>query len=254
LTQIYTWKNGRKFLYFIQLYLSFSNMLLDLLFPRECVGCRKEGSYLCSDCKKSLHAHPEICPFCHKASKDFQTCSACKAEGKEIEGIIIGFSYQTLLKKLILKVKFSHKKDVVPFLAERLALMIQTNTKLQSLLSTDMQKGQTQLFVSFVPSHWRRKYLEKGYNQSELLAKELANQLGLTMLPLAKKCKYTVSQLKLTRDQRSKNLKEVFVPLHLEALPHGARVLIVDDVTTTGSTLLEMAKVIRTQRSDVKIW
>ncbi|MDR0607674.1 MAG: double zinc ribbon domain-containing protein [Candidatus Peribacteria bacterium] len=81
-------------------------MLLDVFFPRECVGCHKIGNYLCTDCKKSLYAHPEICPFCHKANKDFQICYACKTQQDALEGILIGFSYQDLIKKLILKVKF----------------------------------------------------------------------------------------------------------------------------------------------------
>ncbi|MDR3169201.1 MAG: double zinc ribbon domain-containing protein, partial [Candidatus Peribacteria bacterium] len=206
-------------------------MFLDFLFPRECVSCHTVGSYLCPDCKKSLYAHPEICPFCHKVSKDFQVCFSCKAQQDALEGILIGFSYQDVMKKLILKVKFGHKKDVVPFLAGRLALLVQTNEQLQG----------KKLSISFVPSHRRRKYLEKGYNQSELLAKELANQLGFPILALAKKQKYTVSQLKLRRAQRAKNLQSVFVPSHLEALSRDATVLFVDDVTTTGSTLLEIA-------------
>ncbi|MDR2415569.1 MAG: double zinc ribbon domain-containing protein [Candidatus Peribacteria bacterium] len=222
--------------------------MLDVLFPRECVGCHKLGAYLCSNCKKSLYAHPEMCPFCHRHSPDFQTCFSCKEKNNSLEGIIIAFSYQNLLKKLILKVKFGHKKDIIAFLAERLALLVQTHRKLAPLLS------QHQLFLSFVPSHWRRKYLEKGYNQSELLAKELANQLGLRMLPLAKKRKYTVSQLKLSRAQRVTNLKEAFVPQRLEQLPYGATVLFVDDVTTTGSTLLQIANVIKNIRNDLYIW
>ncbi|MDR0859612.1 MAG: double zinc ribbon domain-containing protein [Candidatus Peribacteria bacterium] len=219
--------------------------LLDLLFPRECVGCRKTGEYLCSACKKTLYAHPEICPFCHKPSADFQTCFGCKAQEDALAGILIGFSYQTLIKKLILKVKFGHKKDIVPFLAGRLALLVQTHGKLS---------GSDQLFISFIPSHRRRKYLEKGYNQSELLAKELANQLNLPILPLVKKVKYTVSQLKLKREERKKNLEQVFVSYPLDKLPRGATVLFVDDVTTTGSTLLQIAKVIKQEREDVNIW
>ena len=72
------------------------------------------------------------------------------------------------MKKLILKVKFAHKKDIVHFLAERLVLMIQTNVVLSQ---------EKQLYISYIPSHWRRQYLEKGYNQSELLAKTLAKML-----------------------------------------------------------------------------
>ncbi|MDR2190492.1 MAG: double zinc ribbon domain-containing protein [Candidatus Peribacteria bacterium] len=219
-------------------------MRLDVLFPRECVGCRTVGSYLCPQCKKSLYAHPEICPFCHKPSADFQTCFSCKTH-TPVKGIIIGFSYETLLKKLIIKVKFGHKKDIISFLAERLALLVQTNTLLKNQHSP--------LIITFVPSHWRRKYLEKGYNQSELLAKELANQLGLPMLTLAKKCKYTLSQLKLSREQRTKNLNDAFVATGLERVPRNATILIVDDVLTTGSTITQLANVITQKRSDLTL-
>jgi predicted amidophosphoribosyltransferase len=145
-------------------------------------------------------------------------------------------------------VKFGHKKDIVPFLAGRLALMLQTNSKISPLLTDG------QLFISFIPNHWRRKYLEKGYNQSELLAKELANQLGLRMISLAKKCKYTVSQVHLSKAQRANNLQGTFEAQGLEQIPYGATVVFVDDVTTTGTTLLQIAKVIKETRSDVHLW
>jgi predicted amidophosphoribosyltransferase len=170
------------------------------------------------------------------------------------------------MKKLILKLKFFHKKDVVPFLVGRLAWMIQVNssfyakssdsfgvTKPPSASLPPPSQGET-IFISFIPSHWRRKYLEKGYNQSELLAKELAKQLDLPIFTLVKKKRYTVSQLKLSREQRQKNLSDVFVPIHLDQIPYGATILFVDDVTTTGSTLLQVAKVIKSERIDVKIW
>ncbi|MDR0283055.1 MAG: hypothetical protein LBI53_07410 [Candidatus Peribacteria bacterium] len=74
------------------------------------------------------------------------------------------------------------------------------------------------------------------------------------MVEVAKKQRYTVSQLKLKRDQRAKNLKSAFVPYQLEQLPLHSTVLFVDDVTTTGSTLLEIARMIKQEREDVKIW
>lgn len=219
-------------------------MLLDWLFPRCCVWCWNKWNYLCSDCKKQLYPHPEMCPFCHNKSANFQTCKEC-AESQILQWIIIWFSYKTVLKKLILKAKFAHKKDVIPFMAERLALLVQTN----SILSSKLENGQ--LFISFVPSHWKRKYFEKWYNQSELLAKALANQLWIPMLELASKNRYTVSQLRLNREQRWKNLTWAFMAWDLSMLPKWATVLLVDDVTTTGSTLSELAKTIHKSRQDL---
>ena len=220
-------------------------MLLDVLFPRVCIWCWQKWSYLCSECKKQLYAHPEICPFCHQKSLDFQVCKNCSSE-QILQWIIIWFAYQWVIKKLILKAKFAHKKDVIPFLAQRLALLVRTNSILQPILESG------QLFISYIPSHWRRQYYEKGYNQSKLLAENLANELWISMLKLASKKSYTVSQLHLNREQRKKNLKWVFIAEHLSSLPIWATVLLVDDVITTGSTLSEMSKVLHQSRNDLK--
>lgn len=72
-----------------------------------------------------------------------------------LDGLVVGFSYQKALKKLILKLKFYHKKDVGNFLSERLALLVQTN----HVLSQYLMEGK--LIVSFVPSHWYRHYFVK---------------------------------------------------------------------------------------------
>ena len=223
------------------------NMLLDFLFPRTGVWCGKKWEYLCTDCKKELYAHPEICPFCHQKSSDFQTCKSC-AEWQILQWIIIWFAYKWVAKKLILKAKFAHKKDVISFMAQRLALLVQTNQKLKPILENN------QLFISYVPSHWRRKYYEKWYNQSQLLAKSLENELWIPMLKLASKRSYTVSQLRLNREDRKKNLQWAFKVENLSELPNWATVLLVDDVTTTGSTLSELAKAIYEERKDLNFW
>ena len=222
--------------------------LIDLIFPRECLSCGKPGSHLCFECKKKLTPHPELCPFCHSPQRDFKTCQLCKYNWETaLEWVLICFSYQTLIKKLILKLKFYHKKDIWPFLAQRLRLLTQTH----QTLSEALNRGN--LIISFIPSHRWRHYFEKGYNQSELLAKHLAKELNIPVLQLAKKGKYTASQLKLSRSQRQKNLNSAFSPLHLEKIPKDSHILLVDDVTTTASTLKEVATCIKSSRPDLKI-
>jgi ComF family protein len=219
-------------------------MLLDFIFPRTCAWCWKKWDYLCQECKKELYAHPEICPFCHQKSSDFKVCKSC-SENQVLKWIIIWFAYKWVAKKLILKAKFAHKKDVISFLAQRLTLLVYTNQQLKSKFEYN------QLFISYIPSHWRRQYYEKWYNQSELLAKSLANELWIPMLKLASKKSYTISQLHLNREERKKNLKWVFHIEDLSKLPNWSTVLLIDDVTTTGSTLSELAKTIHSERSDL---
>lgn len=221
---------------------------IDWMFPRECLGCGKEWSYLCFSCKKELVPHPELCPACHKASADFQICRDCaRFEKMALDGLVVGFSYQKSLKKLILKLKFYHKKDVGKFLSERLALLVQTN----HVLSQYLMEGK--LIVSFVPSHWYRHYFVKWYNQSQILAEHLAQELLLPCSQLVEKKKATVSQLALNRQERLKNLTSAFSPLSMEKVPKNACIVIVDDVTTTGATLDEVAKVIKNSRPDLKV-
>ena len=73
-------------------------------------------------------------------------------------------------------------------------------------------------------------------------------------MSLAVKRKYTSSQLKLSKTQRKKNLQEAFELLDLSSLPTEATILLVDDVVTTGSTLLALAKLIKDARPDLQIW
>lgn len=222
---------------------------LELLFPRTCCWCWKVWSYLCFECKKQLFPHPELCPVCHCPSPWFKTCANCTLEERTfLDGLLIGFAYKTFLKKLILKLKFYHKKDIALFLAERGALLIQLNPYLSSSLE------KRQLFLSFVPSHRYRRYFQKGYNQSELLAKSLSDLLQLPFLSCFKKNKATTSQVKLNRAERLKNLTLAFKFVEKEKLPHGATLLIVDDVTTTGATLNELAKTVKIKRPDLQVW
>lgn len=201
---------------------------IEKLFPRTCCGCGKIGSYLCFECKKQLLPHPEICPVCHSPSPGFKTCASCILEEKTfLDGLLIGFSYKNFLKKLILKLKFHHKKDIAYFLAERGALLVQLNPYLSSSLMNH------QLFLSFVPSHRYRKYFQKGYNQSELLAKALSKFLKVPFFSCFRKTRATTSQVRLNRAERLKNLVSAFDFLDSKQLSQGATLLLIDDVTTT---------------------
>lgn len=215
--------------------------ILDFIFPKQCVGCRKIGEYLCKDCKKTLQPHMEICPGCHNYSRDYQTCLDCKSQWDfMLDGILIPFSYSWFLKKIILKLKYYHKKSVVDFLIQRVFLAIQVNNTLSQKIS------KWKVVISWIPSHRYRRYFVKWYNQSYLLAKELWNYLWIQYVEILKKNKSTKSQASLDREGRLKNLKNVFsIEDKLHILSHVDTFILVDDVTTTGSTMNEVAKLIK---------
>lgn len=221
--------------------------ILDLLFPKFCIGCRETWEYLCSDCKKSLISHPDICPYCHRFSRNFETCIDCKCEKWNfLNWLIIWFSYKDLLKKLILALKFYHKRDIWDFLASRLELAILSNQYFHDKMD--------RIIFSRVPSHRYRRYFVKWYNQSEVIAKILAEKIGVKCVDVMKKIKYTSSQTGLNREKRLKNLTNAFELKELGGLDNQSILIFVDDITTTGSTINELAKVIKTQLSNTEIW
>ncbi len=222
--------------------------LFNLIFPTQCINCDKKWEYLCKDCKKKLVPHPEICPYCHRFSTDYQTCINCKPDRKNnfLEGIIITFSYCWLLKKLILKLKYFHKKDIWDFLSQRLAIIIQTNQILQN--------SNSKILISSVPSHRFRKYFIKWYNQSEILAKNLSKQCWLPYINMWIKTKYTSSQAWLNRNKRLSNLINTFNIKNKNIIKWDETIIIIDDITTTWATINELAKTIKTQYPQSKIW
>ena len=227
--------------------LALFHKLIEKIFPTYCLNCKKEWEWrLCKSCKKLLVSHPEICPICHKFSKNGQVCLSCQlVQGPPIEWIMIAFSYNQVIKKLIISLKYYHNKDVAKFLSERLYNLFLTNDVIDF----------SNVIITFVPTFWSRKIIKKWYNQSEQLARNLAKIWNYPFIKICKKIKNTKSQLSLSRNQRLKNLDNVFYPLNnLNINLKWKTIIIVDDLTTTWTTILKVAECIRSICSDCKIW
>lgn len=172
------------------------------IFPKTCIYCKQTGTYLCSDCKKKIQPHPEICPYCHKFSENYQTCLDCKINHYNVlEGIIIPFSYSNVIKKLILDLKYYHHKDIADFLGDKLILALQSNPKITHNIKN------SPVIITDIPSHRYRKHFIKGYNQSEVLANNMSSKLQIPYIPLLQKPHSTKSQTKLKRNERLINLQ-----------------------------------------------
>lgn len=217
--------------------------ILDLVLPRQCVWCGKLWEYICSKCKKGMVIHPEICPICHNESNDYKVCKKCWS--KEIEWIIIWFKYSWFIKKLLINIKFLHKKDIWEFIANRLNLVLISNQ-----IWTSLDKDKT--ILTYIPTHWIKKFFIKWYNQSEIICKELSNINWIKHVGLLKKIKYTKSQVKLDRKNRLINLNGSFW-ITDNKINWDETIIIVDDITTTWSTIIQTAKIIKEKYPKVKI-
>lgn len=224
-------------------------MLVNLLFPITCVSCNKTGEYLCRDCRKKLVAHPEICPICHRYSSHYKVCLQCFS-WTPIQGLIVAFSYQSFLKKLIIWLKYKHQKSIVDFLVQRLYLTLQTTEVYERLTPENT-------ILTYVPSHWYRRYFIKWYNQSLILSKKLSEISWFPFVKMLKKTKHTKSQVKLDRKQRQKNIENKFIfdekNISEEVMVNKKYIFIIDDITTTGSTILELAKIIKIRYPHINV-
>lgn len=221
--------------------------ILSFLFPQVCLWCNKAWWFICYHCLKLVKSHPEICPICHLYSQDYKICYNCKLLQSSLYGVMIGFQYSGLMKKLILALKYYHKYTVASWLGQKLALLVQTNT----LLGQNLRDWKA--VVTHIPSHWTRHHFVKWYNQSQLLASALSSELKLKHITLVQKHKLTRSQTGQSRPKRQSQIQWSFV-LTGELPKDIKTILIIDDVLTTGATFIQVAETIKHTYPHVQIW
>lgn len=192
--------------------------LLDLLFPLKCTFCQRliEGQdlWICPECQRTL-------PWLEGASaeKHVEFVSKC----------VSALRYQGQVKESILRYKFMGQECCCV-----------TYGRLAAQAVEDHLQGRFDL-ITWVPVSWRRKR-KRGYDQSFLIARELGAILGHKPVKLLRKVKHTRTQSGLKdQAQRRANVMGVYRAPWPERL-RGKRVLLVDDVVTTGETLSECAR------------
>ena len=197
---------------------------LNLLFPQRCIGCGKEGDFLCYSCRSSLpRVMPPLCPKCGRPQLSGILCSSCVSWRAEIDGIRSPFRFDGVMRQAIHQLKYRNIRALAAPLAQLLSDYLITNPVPGEVLVP-------------VPLH-RKRLRERGYNQSSLLARELAK---LTSLPIVDdyliRQRYALPQAKTsTVDERQSNVVNAFTcrDKRLQNKP----VLLIDDVSTSGATL-----------------
>lgn len=198
---------------------------IDFFFPRRCIGCGKIGDFLCKDCYRKLpRLLPPLCPKCGKPEASGSLCVACLRWKSCVDGIRSPFSFEGIVRRAVYELKYHNHRA----LAERLGELM-TDYLCQSQIP-----GET---LVPVPLH-RRRLRERGYNQSSLLARELAITTGLPVVEdVLHRVKDSLPQVKTTSiEERYRNVKDAFVCRDGRGIK-GKSVIVVDDVCTSGATL-----------------
>ncbi|KKQ08900.1 hypothetical protein A3E66_04725 [Candidatus Daviesbacteria bacterium RIFCSPHIGHO2_12_FULL_37_16] len=219
-----------------------NNFLLDFLYPKKCVNCKKVGEYLCSNCQLDLKQGDLVCPTCERLSIGGITHPVCRRK-YALDGLWSLGIYQNPLRISIQKLKYKW----VTALAESLInITLEYWAKNPPILLDYIKKdrGNSWTIVP-VPLHWTRKNW-RGFNQSELLAKLLSKKLGLNHQDALIRTKKTKPQVKLKSYDRRMNIKNAFSlspSMNNELITNN--ILLIDDVWTTGATLKECTYVLK---------
>ena len=222
------------------MYKQYFKSFLDIIFPVECLGCGKEGQWLCDKCLNSIPlVNRFTCPICNRPSFHGQPCPACRKKSK-LDNLWIACSYKNkLLKKAIKTFKYTKYGGVKKLAIPLTSLMIKL---LEDLINQGFSL--TDFLIVPIPLFYYREH-SRGFNQAELLAQEIAKKFNLELATnVLKRSKITASQAKLNSKERQENIKDAFKVADKEKIKN-KKIILVDDLTTTGATLQEAAKTLK---------
>lgn len=193
---------------------------LIFLFSKKCLLCGKRNEdWLCKNCEMRI--------------KKLEKFKIIKFQDRNLDELIYFFKYEKIIRRLILQFKFFNK----PYLLKVFTKIILKNEKLC---------GKIKIYdiIVPVPMHKIKKEI-RGYNQTELIASEIAENLNIPYYKnLLIKNKNNKMQSSLTEKERYNNIKNVFKVLHTEKIKD-KNIILIDDIYTTGATLEECAKVLK---------
>ncbi len=230
----------------------FWKFTLDCLLPDHCACCRKRLHHdanlaLCNECHFALPWLHNCCSICSLPLDATATiCGKCLLRQPAFNGSKIPFRYDYPLNHLILDFKFKHHFARGKLLSQLLIDFLQDAYR-EHLLPD--------LLVPVPIYKWRR--FQRGFNQSELLARDIAQSLRITNYPrLCYRTHHLQSQKDSGKQARLGNLKNAFtIDKRKSTLIKGKHLALVDDVVTTGSTVDELSKLLLQQgAASVVVW
>ena len=209
---------------------------VSLLYPSTCTICGKNvraGEYLCDGCEaKIVRIVP---PFCAKCSEPFEgsintafNCANCAHRTIHFDAAVAAYRGRGIVRDVIHEFKYDRQIHLRHLVARWLRAALMMNGC--AIAEFDV--------IVPVPLHPARQR-ERGFNQASLLAELISAHTSIPCKPLLKRIRYTTTQTALDRSERMENLHNAF-RLRKNADVRGLRVLLIDDVLTTGSTVERM--------------
>lgn len=220
------------------------DFLLDLVFPRFCVGCRKWGKFICEGCLgKSEFFDQQVCPYCERQSLYGFTHPRCRRR-HGLDGMFVMAHYRGVVREAIRRVKY---RGTYALVGELVRLLV---GRYHHKFGFD--------YLVPIPLSLNRER-ERGFNQAEKFAKQINGQLAINskqdkgrVVNLLKRVRETRPQFGLKYEEREKNVRGAFAldgsfnnDELITKYCKGRSLCLVDDVATTGATIFEGAKALK---------
>lgn len=207
--------------------MSVFDSLLAIIAPHNCLNCGREPYLICVHCRHLLKPPLQSCYLCLHFTSGGQICTRCKVH-TPLDSVYAVSRYEGVSKQLVWSLKYSGTQSAAKLIASELTRVLP-------------YKNRESWVIVPVPTASRRAR-QRGYDQANLIARELSRLTGLPCRKLLTRHGQT-HQVGASRGQRKSQLRGVFRVKATVKLP--TKVILVDDVLTTGSTLREAAKVLR---------
>jgi len=209
--------------------------VMDWVFPPHCLGCGIEGENICPDCYATIKRIPaNVCPYCAAYVSTKGYCPSCKNRKPPYTQYRAFAYYGGVIREAVHNLKYQNDTGIARVLAEYLLKVIRSeNWEIDLVVPVPLSK---------------KKLQQRGYNQAERLARPIAWALGKAISTTALlRIRENASQVGLDLNSRRENVRGVFEADPAEV--KGKRILLVDDVFTTGATIESAAGALRAAKS-----
>ncbi|HJX45754.1 MAG TPA: double zinc ribbon domain-containing protein [Patescibacteria group bacterium] len=208
--------------------------ILDLVFPRKCLNCGKDGSYLCAKCTDNIKELLQICPVCERFSISGKTHARCTSF-ISCNGLFSVWPYKGVIRKALIALKYKFAYEIAQEISDNLT---------RKLSKTFFINLKNPILIP-IPLHTLRKNW-RGFNQTEVMGKIIAERFNWRFEPgFLVRRKIISPQTGLGKMERKENVKGVFGINNKIINARYSTLILFDDVWTTGSTIKEAAVIIK---------